>query len=95
MDESLDASDFQSYIARPFVIHSAAMRWILFFPLTFVAGVHGFAIFAPYLFFIAMLAAVTRRRKSATPVAVPVKSEIHLREAENSRINGVQLPAAL
>lgn len=67
----------------------------MFFPLTFVAGVHGFAIFAPYLFFIAMLAAVTRRRKSATPVAVPAKSEIHLREVENSRINGVQLPAAL
>jgi len=54
------------------------MRWTLFFPLTFIAGVHGFAIFAPYLFFIAMLAAMTRRNKSANAAAVPAKSEIHL-----------------
>gem|GEM_PF-1991030 len=54
------------------------MRWTLFFPLTFVAGVHGFAIFAPYLFFIAMLAAM-KRRKSASPAAIPAKSEIQLR----------------
>lgn len=55
------------------------MRWTLFFPLTFVAGVHGFAIFAPYLFFIAMLAAMKRRSKAPSPAAVPAKSEIHLR----------------
>jgi len=93
LDESLDASDFQSYIAGPFVIQSASMRWTLFFPLTFVAGVHGFAIFAPYLFFIAMLAAM-KRRKSASPTAVPVKSEVYLPEVKDGPLN-YGLPQAL
>ena len=39
------------------------MRWFWAFPLTFVAGVHGFAIFAPYLVLIAMLAASRRSRR--------------------------------
>ena len=65
----LDASDFQSYVARPFVIQSPSMRWTLFFPLTFVAGVHGFAIFAPYLFFIAMLAALRKPKRVEAKVA--------------------------
>lgn len=62
------------------------MRWTLFFPLTFVAGVHGFAIFAPYLFFIAMLAAM-KRRKSASPTTAPVKSEVYLPDIENKPQN--------
>ena len=70
------------------------MRWTLFFPLTFVAGVHGFAIFAPYLFFIAMLAAMKRRTKSASAAVVPAKSEVRLPEVE-SRHLGRALPQAL
>jgi hypothetical protein len=41
------------------------MRWTLLFLLTFIAGVHGFALFAPYLFLIAMLAAGRTRRALA------------------------------
>ena len=51
------------------MIQSAAMRFALFFPLTFVAGVHGFAIFAPYLFFIAMLAALRKPKRVEAKVA--------------------------
>jgi len=71
------------------------MRWTLFFPLTFVAGVHGFAIFAPYLFFIAMLAAMTRRNKSASPAVVPAKSEVRLPELESRPLKCAALPHAL
>ena len=52
-----------------------AMRSLWFLPLTFVAGVHGFAIFAPYLALVfAALHLRSRRRArlaSLAPVAVP------------------------
>jgi len=49
------------------------MRWFWAFPLTFVAGVHGFAIFAPYLVLIAMLA-IWRRRPKIQHVPTPAEA---------------------
>jgi hypothetical protein len=45
--------------------------WTL--PLTFVAGVHGFALFAPYLLVVATLSvSLTIRRRAPAAVAVEV-----------------------
>jgi hypothetical protein len=46
------------------------MRWFWAFPFTFVAGVHGFAIFAPYLVLIAMLAASRRSAGNSRRIVV-------------------------
>ena len=57
------------------------MKSLRFLPLTFLAGVHGFAIFAPYaaLAVAALLLANRRRRHRALvaiaiPVPVPVRA---------------------
>ncbi len=54
------------------------MRWFWAFPLTFVAGVHGFAIFAPYLVLIAMLAASKRSRRNSRPQLSPAAPIMYL-----------------
>ena len=52
------------------------MKSLRFLPLTFLAGVHGFAIFAPYaaLAVAALLLANRRRRQQQTLVLVPVRA---------------------
>lgn len=46
------------------------MRSIRYIPLAYLAGIHGFALFAPYLaLFLAATLVLQRRR---TPVPVPV-----------------------
>ena len=55
------------------------MRTLWMFPLTFVAGVHGFALFAPYLLMIlALMLAMQRRRLQPRriPVAIPVDAQL-------------------
>jgi hypothetical protein len=39
------------------------MRPIRFLPLTFIAGVHGFALFAPYAAVMLLLGAILKRRR--------------------------------
>jgi hypothetical protein len=46
------------------------MRTALFVPLAFVAGVHGFALFAPYLaLFLAAVHVLRLRRRQHRPVS--------------------------
>lgn len=55
------------------------MRSIWMLPFTFVAGVHGFALFAPYLLLIATIGLVLKRRRAAAPaivIARPVIAEV-------------------
>ena len=50
------------------------MRSLWFFPLTFLAGAHGFAVFAPYAAVcLAALIVVRRQRRKPVPVPVPVE----------------------
>ena len=48
------------------------MRHLRFLPLTFLAGVHGFAVFAPYLAVFLGFAHFLRRPKPLAPVPVKV-----------------------
>jgi hypothetical protein len=48
--------------------------WI--FPLAFVAGVHGFAIFAPYLLLIAALSIFVTLRRRNVPTAAPALAAV-------------------
>jgi len=48
----------------------AAMKHLRYLPLTFLAGVHGFVLFAPYLALFIGIAHFMRRPKPV-PVAVP------------------------
>ncbi|MCC6238803.1 MAG: hypothetical protein IT448_00665 [Phycisphaerales bacterium] len=48
------------------------MRMLHFLPLTFLAGVHGFAFFAPYLAVFLTAVVCLRRHRRAAPRAVPV-----------------------
>jgi hypothetical protein len=50
------------------------MKSLRFLPLTFLAGVHGFAIFAPYaaLAIAALLLANRRRRQGLVAIRIPV-----------------------
>ena len=59
---------------RGAVLPLADMRSLWFLPLTFLAGVHGFAIFAPYLavIFAALHLRSRRRARLAATVPVPV-----------------------
>lgn len=41
------------------------MRSVRFLPIAFIAGVHGFALFAPYAAFMLAAAAILKRRKHA------------------------------
>jgi hypothetical protein len=53
------------------------VRTLRFLPLTFVAGVHGFALFAPYLAVTMAVVHVTwARRRRAIPV--PATESMHL-----------------
>jgi hypothetical protein len=38
------------------------MKWVKFLPLAFIAGTHGFALFAPYATLVTMIHLVTRGR---------------------------------
>jgi hypothetical protein len=48
----------------------AAMKSLRFLPLTFLAGVHGFALFAPYAALATAAVLVLRRRRQPVPVPV-------------------------
>ncbi len=49
------------------------MKTLRFLPLTFLAGVHGFALFAPYLaVFLALAHWARRPKRQPVLVAVPV-----------------------
>ncbi len=48
------------------------MRSLRYLPLAFVAGVHGFALFAPYLALFLTVSHFVRRRR--TPVLVPIEA---------------------
>jgi hypothetical protein len=53
------------------------MRFLWTFPIAFVAGIHGFAMFAPYLIAVMWVGLVLRNRKAKVapvPVRVPVVS---------------------
>jgi hypothetical protein len=47
------------------------MKAVRFFPLAFIANVHGFLIFVPYLAAFLALAHLLRGRRAAIAVAVP------------------------
>jgi hypothetical protein len=54
------------------------MKPVAYFSLAYIAGVHGFAIFAPYLTFFLSLAYVLKRvqkarRVKVSPITVPVE----------------------
>jgi hypothetical protein len=50
------------------------MRTIRWMPLTFLAGLHGFAIFAPYAALVMIVYHVSRHYRKAKPVLVPVRA---------------------
>ena len=56
------------------------MRSLWYLPLTFLAGVHGFAIFAPYLalVFAALHLRALRRARAASAVPIPVPVAIQV-----------------
>ena len=41
------------------------MKWVKFLPLAYIAGTHGFALFAPYAALVTMIHLSTRRRRKA------------------------------
>ena len=47
------------------------MKWVKFLPLAFVAGTHGFALFAPYAALVTLihLSTRTRRNRRAVPLS--------------------------
>lgn len=47
------------------------MRSLRYLPFAFLAGQHGFALFAPYLMLFALMVPILRRRRA---VAVPVRA---------------------
>ncbi len=49
------------------------MRSLRYVPFTFLAGIHGFALFAPYLAFFMAVSHLIRRRRAMAPVAVRVE----------------------
>ena len=55
----------------------ARMRSLWMFPLTFVAGVHGFALFAPYLLVVFGLTLALKRLR-VQPRGVPVVVSVEL-----------------
>lgn len=50
------------------------MRLVIFFPLAYLAGVQGFALFAPYATFFLILAYFLRRRRMARVAYARVES---------------------
>ena len=54
------------------MIQSPAMRLLWTFPIAFVAGIHGFAMFAPYLVAVMWVGLILRKRK-ARPTPAPVR----------------------
>jgi hypothetical protein len=50
------------------------MKSLRYLPLTFLAGVHGFAMFAPYAaIFLGIVHLINRRRRKLVPVPVPIR----------------------
>jgi len=64
--------------SRADVVASRSMRSLWYLPLTFLAGVHGFAIFAPYLavVFAALHLRSRHRARLAAAAVVPVNVSI-------------------
>ena len=53
------------------------MKSLRFLPLTFLAGVHGFAMFAPYAaIFLGIVHLINRRRRKPIPIPVPARSPV-------------------
>jgi hypothetical protein len=51
------------------------MRILLFVPITFLAGVHGFDLFAPYLLIVAAcFPMLLRPRRARIPQPIPIQS---------------------
>jgi hypothetical protein len=48
------------------------MRSLWFMPMTFLAGIHGFAYFVPYLLLVGLLAMVLEQARRARPKPVPL-----------------------
>ena len=48
------------------------MRHLRYFPLAFLAGVHGFAILAPYMAVCAVIHAITMQRRKRVPVPITI-----------------------
>jgi len=49
------------------------MRFIWAFPIAFVAGIHGFAMFAPYLLTVVSVGLLLRNRKQKQPARAAVR----------------------
>jgi hypothetical protein len=50
------------------------MKSLRYLPLTFLAGVHGFAMFAPYAaIFLGIVHLINRRRRRLVPVPIPAR----------------------
>jgi len=47
------------------------MKWVKFLPLAFVAGTHGFALFAPYAAVVTLIHLAARARRNRRSAALP------------------------
>ncbi len=58
------------------------MRSLWFMPMTFLAGIHGFAYFVPYLLLVAVLAMFLAQARRARPKAVPIPVVVYSPSSE-------------
>ncbi len=52
------------------------MRTLWFMPMTFLAGIHGFAYFVPYLLLVSMIAMVVQMRRTRQTALVPARVNV-------------------
>ena len=50
------------------------MRTLWFMPMTFLAGIHGFAYFVPYLLFVSAIAMILQMRRTRQAALVRVEA---------------------
>lgn len=64
---------------------SRAMKSLWYLPLTFLAGVHGFDMFAPYAaIFLALVHLLNRRRRKLVPVPIRVATTVPISSSQST-----------